>query len=117
MALRAMTVNDPNANRALGQIRNIPIWNISQGLLFSYSVKKSIHSSEQRMLRTLLRETREQAEMTQKQLSEKLGRSQSFVSKYEAGELGLDVLELRSICQAMDVPLLDFVRRFEDRLT
>lgn len=85
--------------------------------LCSYFVKKSIHSYEQRVLRTLLREAREQAGMTQTELSRKLGRSQSFVSKYEAGELGLDVLELRAICQAMGVSLPDFISRFEDRVS
>ncbi len=88
-----------------------------QEQLFSYSMKKSIHSSELKVLRTLLREAREQAGMTQTELSKKLGRSQSFVSKYEVGELSLDVLELRIICRAMGVSLPDFINRFEDRVS
>ena len=116
MVFSVMTVNGPNLNITSCRIYDIPIWNITQGQLFFFSVKKSIHSYEQRILQTLLRETREQAGMTQAELSEKLGRSQSFVSKYEAGELGLDVLELRAILQAIGVSLPDFVRQFEDRL-
>ncbi len=117
MAICATMVNGSHAKKASGWQNDIPVWNMRQEPLCSYFVKKSIHSYEQRVLRTLLREAREQAGMTQTELSRKLGRSQSFVSKYEAGELGLDVLELRAICQAMGVSLPDFISRFEDRVS
>jgi transcriptional regulator with XRE-family HTH domain len=46
-------------------------------------------------------------------LARKLNQSQSFVSKYESGERRLDLLELRSICAAVGIPLTEFVRRFD----
>lgn len=44
----------------------------------------------------------------------RLGRAQSFVSKYESGERRLDVVELQEICQAVGVQLRDFVRQYEE---
>ncbi len=76
-------------------------------------MKKSIFSAEQDELRALLRKKRKQAGLTQLQLAERLGTSQSFVSKYESGELGLDLLELRQICQALGTSLSAFVKEFE----
>lgn len=112
----AIKVNHSHAKRTPDYLHCIPIWNIRQQPLFYDFVKKSIHSSEQTVLRTLLREIRQQKGLTQLELSRKLGRSQSFVSKYEVGELSLDVLELKAICQAMGVSLRDFISRFEDRV-
>jgi hypothetical protein len=64
----------------------------------------------------VLRETREGASLTQVQLAERLGRSQSFVSKVEVGEARLDVIQLRTICQALGTTLPAFVARLEVRL-
>ncbi len=49
----------------------------------------------------------------QKDLADVLNVPQSFVSKYEAGERRLDILELRSICESMGIKLEDFVRKLE----
>jgi transcriptional regulator with XRE-family HTH domain len=46
-------------------------------------------------------------------LAKKLGKPQSFVSKYESGARRLDLLELRDVCRAMGISVGDFVRRFE----
>ena len=53
------------------------------------------------LLQKLLRDIRREAGLSQQQLAARLGVSQSFVSKYEAGERRLDVLELRHIGAAM----------------
>ena len=53
------------------------------------------------------------AGLKQTDLAQQLGQSQSFVSKYESGERRLDLLELRQICEALGVSLLEFVRQFE----
>ena len=68
---------------------------------------------EQQHLCYLLRQIRIEAGLKQAELAERLGESQSFVSKYEMGERRLDILELRNICKALDLPLTDFVRKFE----
>jgi transcriptional regulator with XRE-family HTH domain len=68
---------------------------------------------EQRRLRALLRQVRNEAGLKQVDLARKLNQSQSFVSKYESGERRLDLLELRDICTAVGIPLTEFVRRFD----
>ncbi len=79
------------------------------------AVKKSIYSPEQVELLKLLREKRKGAGLSQIELAQRLGRSQSFVSKYESGELRLDLVELNLICRALGVSLSTFVRQFEKR--
>ncbi len=63
-----------------------------------------------------MREVRTGAGLRQVDLAERLGQPQSFVSKYESGERRLDLLEVRRICEAVGVPLEEFVRRLEDSL-
>ena len=55
-------------------------------------------------LRQLLREARETATLTQAQLADRLGRPQSFVSKYESGDHNLDVIEFVEVCRGLDLP-------------
>lgn len=62
---------------------------------------KTIHSERYRYLLAILREARESVGMTQVQLSQKLGKPQSYVSKYENGERRLDVIELLDVCEAV----------------
>jgi transcriptional regulator with XRE-family HTH domain len=61
----------------------------------------------------LLREARDAAGLRQSDVAERLGQTQSYVSKYESGERRLDVLELRAVLEVLGVSLLDFVRRLE----
>ena len=63
-------------------------------------------------LAALLRTIRSDAKLTQGQLAELIGQSQSYVSKYESGEQRLDLLELEVVCKAVKVSLADFVRRY-----
>lgn len=66
---------------------------------------------------SLLRETRLEAGFTQVQLAKALGVPQSFISKCESGERRLDLLEVRLVCRARGVPLIQFVQRLEDILS
>ncbi|MEC3978178.1 helix-turn-helix domain-containing protein [Amycolatopsis sp. H20-H5] len=66
---------------------------------------KSIHSAEYRRLCAILRELRLEAVLTQVQVAERLDEPQSFVSKYEAGERRLDVVELRQVTTALGTTL------------
>lgn len=72
---------------------------------------------EKQQLQELLRELREAAELRQVDLAKRLGRPQSFVSKYESGEKNLDFLEVKEVCEALGIPLVEFVRRFERMLS
>jgi transcriptional regulator with XRE-family HTH domain len=79
-------------------------------------VAKTLYSAHQEKLQALLRELRVEGALTQMELAEKLGLPQSFVSKYESGERLLDLVELRQICQALDVSLIQFISRWEGTL-
>jgi len=59
---------------------------------------------------------REEGEVTQQNLAERLDVPQSFVSKVETGERRLDVLELRAVCTALEVPMRRFVQLLEEEL-
>ncbi len=80
-------------------------------------MKKSIYSPEQAELLRLLCEERREAGLSQTELAKRLGRSQSFVSKYESGQLRLDLVELKLICRALGISLSSLVRQFEKRIT
>lgn len=70
----------------------------------------------QERLRVLLRQIRVESGLRQADLAKRLRKPQSFVSKYEAGERRLDLIELRELCQALGISLQELVRRFEDSL-
>src|SRR5205807_508110 len=80
-------------------------------------MEKTIHTNEYAALLVLLRETRRAASLTQVQLAQKIGQSQSFVSKAEVGERRLDVIQLRTICRGLGTTLPAFVAKLEERLT
>jgi transcriptional regulator with XRE-family HTH domain len=63
-------------------------------------------------LAALLRQVRLNANITQLQLAEKIGQTQSYVSKYENGEQRLDLIELEAVCKAIGISLTDFVERY-----
>ncbi len=79
-------------------------------------MNKSIYTSNQKKLLLLFKQLREEAGLSQKELARRINRSQSFISKYETGELRLDLLELYQICEALGTSLHEFVKKFEDAL-
>lgn len=56
-------------------------------------------------LARLLREERRARDITQEDLSTRLGKHRVFVTKYESGERTLDVLELLHICRELSLGL------------
>lgn len=77
---------------------------------------KSPSVSAQEQLQLLLRQIRTEAGLTQTDVAQRLGQPQSFVSKYESGERRLDIIELREVCQAIGVPLMEFIRKLDQAL-
>lgn len=77
---------------------------------------KKLYSQNQEKLVELLRELRQKAGLRQQDLADKIEEPQSFVSKIEIGERRLDILELREICEALGITLVEFVKRLEKRL-
>lgn len=78
-------------------------------------MQKSIVSREQKIFLACLKEAREASGLTQVDLADRLGMTQSQVSKCERGERRLDLIELHAWCQALGVKLTTFVRTFESR--
>lgn len=79
-------------------------------------MEKSVFTREYAVLRELLREARGNAHITQVELAERLGETQSFVSKCERGERRLDLVQLRAWCNALGVGLRQFVEDFESQV-
>lgn len=79
-------------------------------------MKKSVFSREQVVLQDLLRQLRKEKGLHQVELALRLEKYQTFVSRYESGEKMLDLPELRQVCHALDISLLDFIVRYEQRL-
>ena len=66
-------------------------------------------------LRELLKELRKKEALTQVELSQALGKPQSYVSKYETGERKLDYVEVMDICEALGVSMKRFNSLYEKR--
>jgi transcriptional regulator with XRE-family HTH domain len=73
-------------------------------------------SARQDFLQESLRELRKESQQTQVQLAKKLGRPQTYVSKYELGERRLDLFEINDICNACDSTLAEFIAKIEPQL-
>ena len=74
------------------------------------------HRTPERIrLQSLLKEIRLNSGLTQTEMATRLGRPQSYVSKYEIGERKLDFLELREICRVAGISSIDFARQFEEK--
>ena len=64
---------------------------------------KSAFSRKHAQFRKLLVQARRDAGLTQVALAKKLGRPQSFVSKFERGERRLDVAEFLDVARALGI--------------
>lgn len=62
---------------------------------------RSRRSPRRARLQEMLIEARHTAGLTQVELAARLGRPQSFVSKYETGERRLDAVELIEVAEAL----------------
>jgi transcriptional regulator with XRE-family HTH domain len=67
-------------------------------------------------LRALLISLRSEARLRQIDLAKRLGKPQSFVSKYENGERRLDLTEVYSVCKALNISFVTFAERLEKTL-
>lgn len=76
-------------------------------------MEKSIYSKEYSLFLEHLRNAREEKGLTQIEVAEKIGQTQSFVSKVERGERRLDIIELREFCTAFGMPFVKFVTHIE----
>lgn len=79
-------------------------------------MEKSIFSLDYGILLKCLRRARKRAGLSQVELAERLGQTQSFVSKCERGERRLDLVEVRAFSLAFGTTLIDLARDFEHQL-
>ena len=66
-------------------------------------MQKSIYTQQHQRLRELLTDARNAADLTQVEVARRLGKPQSFISKYEGGERRLDVIEFLEITAAIGI--------------
>ncbi len=64
------------------------------------------------IFRELLKQLRISNNLTQDQVATRLGRPQSYVSKYETGERRLDFVETVYVCQALGIEIAQFAATF-----
>ena len=64
-------------------------------------------------LQKALIEARQSANLTQAEVSVRLNKPQSFVSKYESGERRLDIIELLEICSILSVDIHVIIERIK----
>lgn len=78
--------------------------------------KKTIHAKDYHKVIGMLRELREQNFLTQKELADRIGSDQTFISKIEIGERRLDIIELKYICEALEISLVEFIMNVEKEI-
>jgi transcriptional regulator with XRE-family HTH domain len=76
---------------------------------------KSVYTARYKRLREMLIVARQEADLTQIQLANAIGRPQSFVSKVESGERRLDVIEVLEVLTALGVDPLEFLQKLLQR--
>jgi transcriptional regulator with XRE-family HTH domain len=79
-------------------------------------LEKSIVTQDYASFRQALKRARKKAGLTQTELAERLGETQSFVSKCERGERRLDIVEVRSYCRALGVEFTSFALGLDQQL-
>ena len=72
----------------------------------------SVNDPKRVLLREMLISIRKQQCLTQSELAHKLGKPQSYISKYESGERKLDVIDVIEVVQSLNMSPSLFLRDF-----
>lgn len=75
-----------------------------------------IHDPSYVLFREMLTNARVTSGVLQSTVAEKLGKNQSFVSKYERGERRLDLPEFLEISEVLEIDVVDFIKKYKDEL-
>lgn len=76
--------------------------------------RKTIHTKEHVALRVLLKEQREELNLTQRELGERLKVHHTLIGKVETGDRRLDVIEFIDYCKALEIDpcfILDLLKK------
>ena len=76
----------------------------------SNTVDKVIYSNDHISIVQRLKKAREDACLDQKQAAEKLGKTQSYISKVEAGQRRIDVVQLKHFARVYEKNLDYFLK-------
>ena len=71
-----------------------------------------IHGPKYQVFRQMLLDARKEKGLQQVEVAERLGKTQSFVSKYERGERRLDFCEFIEIVAALEIDPVKFIERY-----
>ncbi len=77
---------------------------------------KPLRTQQNEIFLALLRDRREALGLRQADLAERLGQTQATVSRVETGETRLDIIELRTWLQALNVSFLAFMKHLDMKL-
>lgn len=80
-------------------------------------MSSSLHSHQYQIFRSLLVAAREELGLTQVQIADRLGKPQSFISKYERGERRLDFTEFIELANLLEIDIVDFINRYQSTVT
>ena len=72
---------------------------------------KSIFSAKYILFMNMLVAARKEAKMKQADLGARLGRGQSYVSKFERGERRLDIVEFLEVAEALEIDVHRFIEQ------
>jgi len=73
----------------------------------------SVRTAEYDILTNIVKQARISAGLTQRELSQKMGRAETFIVKVERGTRRLDVVELAEICRALHIDMLEVIALFQ----
>ena len=76
---------------------------------------QSTHNPDYQLLLTVLKAARKRAGVSQVDLAERLGNTQTFVSKCERGERRIDAVELVEFAEALGVKPLGLLGEYLER--
>lgn len=76
-----------------------------------------LHRQQYDAFRTLLISAREASRLTQVEVAERLGKPQSFVSKYERGERRLDFTEFMELAAILSIDVGKFIEDYRQQAT
>jgi transcriptional regulator with XRE-family HTH domain len=82
----------------------------------SERAQKSLYRPENQAFLATLRAVRTRAGLTQKDLGDRLGRSQNYVTAAERGAVRLDGLQIRDWCLACGIDLIGWAEEIERAL-
>jgi transcriptional regulator with XRE-family HTH domain len=89
---------------------------IFQSRFKNVGMPNPIHHPKYQVFIDLLAEARASKGLLQSDVADKLGKNQSFVSKYERGERRLDLPEFLEVAEAIGINPNEFIKQYKAKL-